>query len=134
MAVATWIQVAVALGRPPASFNTDQQAQITWWLDGAELLIKNRLGDVSLLDQASLKYVEVEAAAEKSRRHLIPETSITTTVDDGSVTRRYEYPVTDSDITDAWWALLSPVAETGAFTIRPAAVCRRVPDAEWDCP
>jgi hypothetical protein len=65
MAVANWTQVAVALGRPASDFNNDQQAQITWWLNGVELLIKKRLPDLTALDQPSLVYVEVSAVAAK---------------------------------------------------------------------
>lgn len=118
---ATWEQVAVSLGRPASTFTAEQQAQITWWLSGVDLVIKNRLGDLADLDPANLKFVEVEATADKARRHLVPESSITVSVDDGSVTRRYEYPVTDSDITDEWWELLASAYSPEAFTIKPWA-------------
>jgi hypothetical protein len=71
MAVATWQQVAVALGRP-ADFGADQQAQITWWLNGVELLIKKRFGDVADLDQDNLVYVEVEAWRPRCRPRALP--------------------------------------------------------------
>lgn len=117
MAVATYTDVGVALRRTI----TDQaeQNQIEWWLTGVEMLIRSRLGDVSELDQESLKYVEVEAVAEKVRRHGRTESSITVHTDDSSVTRRYENPVTAGDITDAWWDLLSPASAAGSFTINP---------------
>lgn len=134
MAVATYQQVATALGRPTTDFTPDQLAQMTWWLSGIELLIKNRLGEVGALDQDAVTYVEVEAVAEKVRYLTRNEESITVTADDGSVTRRYRnVPVTDSDITSDWWALLLPGPEQGAFTIRPYAPRCRALDAEW-CP
>lgn len=117
MTVATYEDVGVALKRTI----TDEAeiAQIEWWLTSIEMLIRGRLGDVTLLDQEILKYVEVEAVAEKVRRHGTRESSITVTADDGSVTRRYENQVSDSDITDTWWELLAPAATSGAFTINP---------------
>ena len=135
MAVATWQQVAVALGRPISDFDAEQRAQVTWWLDGVELLIKKRLGDVADLDQPNLVYVEVEATAAKvPAKGTAGESSVTVAVDDGSVTRRWENaPVTDGDITDAWWELLSPSYEGDAFTIRPGRTPQRAYDAEW-CP
>jgi hypothetical protein len=133
VAVATWQDVAVALGRPTATFTDDQQAQITYWLDGVELLIKSRLGPVADLDQDVLKFVETEAAAEKVRRGAQGgATSITVTADDGSVTRRYEGPqVTDGDITDAWWDLLDPTRGAGGFSTRPGFEPDATPTDLW---
>lgn len=117
MAVATYTDVAVAVGRPISS--DVEQNQIEWWLTGAEMAIKARLGDLSVLDQNVLLYVEVEAVAAKVRRHGNLESSITVSVDDSSVTRRYESNVTSADITDDWWDLLNPAATVTAFTISP---------------
>jgi hypothetical protein len=119
MAVATWQDVAVALGRPTSDFTADQQAQITWWLGGLERFIINRLGPVADLNADDVKYVEAEAAAEKVRRTGTSESSITVTVDDGAVTRRYEAPVSASDITDEWWNLLDQDASAATGSIRP---------------
>lgn len=118
MAVATWQEVAVALGRPSSDFNADQQAQITWWLAGIELLIKSRLGPIADLDQDSVKQVEVEAVAEKVRRSGQSESSITVSVDDGSVTRRYENRVTADDITADMWGLFGSGYTSSAYTIK----------------
>lgn len=106
MAVASWEEVAVALGRPSSDFTEDEQAQIEWWLDAVELIIAQRLGDVSTLDQDVLKLVEVEVVADKVRNSGVAESSITVSVDDGSVTRRYENPMAYDDIADKWWDLL----------------------------
>lgn len=125
MAVATYSDVGVALGRSIS--DSDEQAQITYWLDGIELIIGSRLGDVSLLDQAVLKYVETEAAAAKVNRRNQSESSITVSVDDGSVTRRYD-GISAGDITDAWWNLLSPDSGTATASIRPSF---DVDDAQW---
>lgn len=117
MAVATYAEVAVALGRPIS--DAAEQAQVEWWLDGVELFIVARLGDVTLLDQTVVKYVEVEAVVAKIQRAGRSESSITVAVDDGSVTRRYESAVTASDITDEWWTLLDPNDNTASASIRP---------------
>lgn len=129
MAVATWQQVAVALGRPSSDFNADQQAQITWWLNGVERYIANRLGPVAELDQDDVTYVEVEAVAAKvGRASSGGATSITVNVDDGGVTRRYESPVTAGDITDEWWNLLDPDSSAASGSIRPGF---EADDVQW---
>lgn len=109
--MATWEDVAQALGRPLSEVGAEEQAQIEHWLTGVELLITARLGSVASLDQSAVRYVEAEAVAQKRRRFGDPSgmTSVTVTADDGSVTRRYEQsPITMSDITDEWWRLLRP--------------------------
>lgn len=109
MAVATYEDVSVALGRPIS--DTDQQAQVEHWLTGIELVITQRLGDVSLLDQAALLFVESEAVASMVRQSGTPESSITVSVDDGSVTRRFDGDSADYTdfITTVWWGMLGRV-------------------------
>lgn len=120
MALATWQDVATALGRTPDSLTPEKQNQITYWLNGIELLIRNRLGPLGNLDQDTLKYVETEAVAEKVRATGEDGAeSVTVAVDDGSVTRRWRRGVTASDITDEWWDLLAPDTTSGAWTINP---------------
>jgi hypothetical protein len=63
MTVATVEDVAVAIGRPIS--DSAQVAQVEYWLGLAEIIIEARLGDVSLLDQNRLRYVETEAVAAK---------------------------------------------------------------------
>lgn len=114
----TYTDVAVSLGRPITDPN--QQAQVNWWITGAEMLIQARLGDLGDLDADVLNYVVVEAIAAKVNRAAAGgASSITVNVDDSGVTRRFESPVTASDITDEWWALLSPSLTTGAYSVRP---------------
>lgn len=117
MAVATYADVSVALGRPIST--TAEQDQVEWWLAGVELFITARLGDVTALDQTAVLYVEVEAVVAKIQRAGRSESSITVAVDDGSVTRRYENAVTASDITDEWWQLLAPGLDAASASIRP---------------
>lgn len=119
MAVATYEDVAVAIGRPISS--EAERAQVGYWLNGVELYIKARFGDVTALDQDSVKFVETEAVVAKMGRLASRETSITVAVDDSNVTRRFENAVSASDITDEWWDLLEPAAASDAFTISPYA-------------
>ena len=126
MAVATYADVAVALGR---SISTEaEQAKVSWWLDGVELFIIARLGPVADLDETAVRYVEVEAVVAKVRRAGRAESSVTVAVDDGTVTRRYENAVTASDITDEWWQLLDPAADAASASIRPGF---EVDSARW---
>lgn len=118
MAVATYEDVAVAIGRPIST--AAEQAQVEWWLEGFELFIVNRFGPVADLTEGVVRYVEVEAAAAKvDRAQNKGASSITVSVDDGGVTRRFENPVTASDITDEWWNLLDPNTSSASASIRP---------------
>lgn len=124
MAVASIDDVVVALGRPASS--DAEEGQIDWWLDGVELVIATRLGDVAALNQDVLRRVEVEAVVAKLQRAGRQESSVTVSVDDGSVTRRYENPVTASDITDLWWTLLgTPRSRGGSMTVSGGWMLRR---------
>ena len=133
MAVATYEDVAVALGRPIST--AAEQAQVEWWLTGIEHVIFARLGDLAELDQDVLLYVEVEAAVAKINRAGRSESSVTVAVDDGSVTRRYENAVSPQDVSDLLWDLLSPAVATAAFTITPYGEPGYTePDAWWSSP
>lgn len=112
MAVATFEDVAVALGRPIAE--VAEQQQVTYWLNGAEMVIASRLGDVSLLDQDVLTYVEVEAVVAKM---LNPSGFQSETVDD--YTYRFGAETRRVTILDEWWELLTPNSSSDAFSIRP---------------
>ena len=117
MAVATWEDVAVAVGRPSADFTSDQQAQIAYWLDGVEMFIKSRLGPVDELDHDTVQYVETEVAAEKAQRWLEGgASSVTVTADDGTVTRRYD-SVSAADITAELWGLFGSGFGGTAYTV-----------------
>lgn len=88
MTAATVEDVETAIGRPVSS--DAELRQIEWWLSGVEILIQSRLGDVSALDQDVLRYVEAEAVVAKIRRGDSRVSSETVSVDDGSLTRRFE--------------------------------------------
>lgn len=119
MAVATWQDVAVALGRPSTAFTADQQAQVGYWLDGVELLIRSRLGAIEALDSEVVRYVETEVVAEKARPFLATTdgaTSVSVALDDGTVTRRYE-SVRASDVTSELWGLFGLGVTGTAYTV-----------------
>lgn len=130
MAVATYSDVEVALGR---SISTPaEQGQVDYWLDGIEMLIGSRLGDVTELDQDVLKFVEVEAAVARINRNAAAGTSsITVSVDDGAVTRRFE-GVNATDVTDDWWRLLDPSWGSGAFSVRPSFEADAITAESWE--
>ena len=128
MAVATWQNVAVALGRPTSDFNADQQAQITYWLDAVELQIAARLGDVADLDEDVVRYVEVEAVAAKMQN---PSGYQSETIDD--YTYRYGTETRRVTILDEWWDLLRPTTAAEAFSTRPGFETDAVdPLAGWE--
>lgn len=112
MATATYEDVAVALGRPitePA-----EQAQVTYWLNAVELQVRARLGDVALLDQEVLRYVEVEAVATKMQN---PNGYQSETIDD--YTYRFGSETRNVTILDEWWELLRPTTRSDGFSTRP---------------
>ena len=118
MAIATVDDVATTLGRSPSSLTTEETAQWSMWLDDAERQIRKRLGDVALLDQDDLAYVEREAVALKAKRP-DPAQQITISVDDGTVSKRYDRDAGQVVILSEWWELLAPDIEAAAFSTRP---------------
>lgn len=98
------------------------QAERQWsqWIANAMLQIRLRFGSIEELDPEVVDEVVRLAVAEKVRR---PDaaTQVEVSVDDGSVSRRYEKSSGQVTILDEWWAWLSPVVvESGsAFTIAP---------------
>jgi hypothetical protein len=109
--------IAVALGVNAPASDSPQFAQWSMWIDDARLLIEARLGDLTLLDQAKLDYVVREAVVLQARR---PDgaTQVTTSVDDGSLSRTYQASRGRVAILDEWWDLLSPARPRGkAFEV-----------------
>lgn len=108
----TYSDVAVALGRPITDSN--EQAQVAWWISAAELQIQSRLGDLAELDQDVLKYVVVEAVAAKAQN---PEGAQSETIDDYT----YRLPVESRRVTilEEWWRMLSPDVSAEAYSVRP---------------
>lgn len=85
---------------------------------GALVVIRARLGnDLTLLNQAALVYVLSEILLARSRN---PEGFQSEQIDDytyrhGAETRRIS-------ILPEWWDLLTPLRESGAFSVRPSFV------------
>lgn len=109
MTVAALTDVEKALGRPLAY---DEIDRVVWWLQAAEMQISARLGDISLLDQDAVRYVEAEAAVARLSN---PEGVASETIDDYT----YRLPSESRRVTilDEWWALLRPTAD--GFSTRP---------------
>ncbi len=107
--------VLVALGR--ASFTPVEEQQWDMWIADALMLIGDRLGDVTLFDQAKLDYVVREAVVAHVRR---PDdaTQVSVSIDDGSTSRTYRSSKGRIVILDEWWTLLSPTEpSSGAFMV-----------------
>lgn len=132
MAVATVADVADSLGRP---ISDDLEViQVARWLDDAELQIRVRLGDVSLLDQAVLAFVEREAVILKIRN---PAGKQSEQIDDYSYRREDSTARGQVQILSEWWLMLAPGGDSGAFTITPYSttyVAEALPPLmpEWD--
>ena len=115
--------VRAHLGRPPVGQAEADLWQV--WIDGAEMMIADRLGLLAVLDRDRLVWVVAEAVAQKARVAAPSSEQVrrkTVTVDDGSVTKEYfDAPDNSVTIIDEWWRLLTPNARParGAFTISP---------------
>ena len=97
-------QVGVELGvTAPSSLQTEQWQA---WIDKALYLIGKRL-DIATLDPADVDYVVLEAVVAHAR-HPGNETQVSTSVDDGSVSRTYRSSAGRVVIPDELWGLLDP--------------------------
>lgn len=112
-----------ALGR---TLTATEEAQASQWMSDALMLITVRLGDLTELNQDALDYVVREAVVARFRN---PEGFQSESIDDytyrhGSETRRVT-------ILDEWWALLSPVSESSAWSTRPGFEPDAATDGPW---
>jgi hypothetical protein len=122
--------IAVELGRSAPEEGTPEFEQWAQWIEDTLLLIQARFKDrFAQIDEGILDYVVRQAVASRARR---PDSasSMTVTVDDGTVTRRYENgdQAGSAYILDEWWDLLQPGEDgrvAGAFTIKPAPQPKR---------
>lgn len=103
MTLATYEDVEASLGR---SLSDTERTRVVWWLTGAETQIRARLGDVSLLDQETVRYVEAEAVAARMTN---PDAYQSETIDD--YTYRYGSETRAVHITAEQWAMLSQQAD-----------------------
>lgn len=130
MTYATVTDVSTRLGRPITDPN--EVAQVQAWLDDVEAVILARIPTLPALitdgvpTVATLVMVESNAVIRKIRN---PEGYTSETIDD--YTYRYNEQVRRGDIflTDEEWALLTPGASGGAWTITPSGARRRC--GEW---
>lgn len=94
---------------------------IAYWIDTAELIIENRLGELSALDARTLKFVIVEAVSEKAKN---PEgnTQISVSADGVSESKTITRASGRVEIRDEWWQMLAPTSkkQSKAFTVMPA--------------
>lgn len=119
-------QIAVAVGRPtPAPGSTDD-LQWRMWIEDALLEISaGPTGtshiDLATFDQDRLDRVVRDAVAAKVKR---PDdaTQVTVAVDDASTSRTYSSSTGAIFIRPEWWRFLGLVAESNAFSVRPAFV------------
>jgi hypothetical protein len=112
VAAATVSDVATSLGRPISSSLEVEQVQ--QWLDDAEMQVRLRLGDPTLLDQEALRFVEREAVVLKVKN---PDGKKSEAIDDYNYGRYDDAARGQVYITDEWWALLTPKAAGSAFSI-----------------
>lgn len=112
--------VATTLGRPAPAAGSADALQWSMWIADALVLIEARLGDPADLDQDLLDYVVREAVAARVRNPDPASTATTVSVDDGSVTKRYERSTGQITILPEWWDLLRPASDSGAFSTRPS--------------
>ena len=112
--------VAVALGVTAPEPGSAQAGQWQMWIDDALMLVQVRADSITpapTVDQARLNYVIREAVAAQARR---PDsaTQVTTSIDDGSVSKTYRSRAGRIDILDEWWALLGlSSAGGGAYAV-----------------
>lgn len=109
MTLATYLDVEASLGR---SLTMEERRRAEWWLSGAEVQIKAKLGDVSALDAETVRYVEAEAVAARMTN---PEGYSSETIDDYTYRRGSETRTVK--IADEWWAMLAP-ARGSFMTVR----------------
>ena len=104
------------LGRTLTSAETVQAEK---WIASTLTIIATRLGDTTLLDQDVLDLVVLEAVSLRMKN---PDgvTQREVAVDDGRVSTRWEKATGQINILPEWWELLTPVRESGAFTVRPS--------------
>ena len=123
MSVTQVSDVQAHLGRPPVDATESALWQV--WIDGAEMLIADRLGPLDQLDPTRVVWVVGEAVARKARLATLGGEQVsrqTVTVDDATVTKEFRETADNSVfISDEWWAMLSPARRRrGAFTITPS--------------
>lgn len=106
MSVATIEQVAVGLQRPAPDSSSPEGLAWQMWLDDAELQIKVRYPDLSVLDQGVLAMVE-RWAVEAKVKNPDPISTRQVSVDDGSESSTWTRSSGTVEITPEWWSMLA---------------------------
>lgn len=127
------IQTAYGHSLTPA-----QMDQVAQWISDAELLINARLGvdKMNTIDTDLYGFVVRQAVIRRLERADVGSASSTTvSVDDASVTRRYDEGRPAGGpywwFLTEWWELINP-SETGAFSTRPTFEPGRAGDGpDW---
>ena len=117
--------VAERLGRPIT--DSDEVAQVNAWIGDVEQLIAARLPDLDeriAEGRPTLAVVTMVVANAVIRKVKNPDGKQNERIDD------YSYGLTEDAargalfLTDEEWALLAPVGQSGAFTIKPYGAVR----------
>ena len=112
--------IAVALGVAAPESDSIQAQQWSLWIDDATMLIQIRaeqIGvDYDVIDEMKVDYVVREAVVAQVKK---PDdaTQVSTTVDDGTVSKSYRSGKGRVGILDEWWTLLGLTDPSGAFAI-----------------
>lgn len=112
--------IAIALGVAAPGSDSIQAQQWSLWIDDATMLIQLRAEQVGVdydaIDEMKVDYVVREAVVAQVKK---PDdaTQVSTTVDDGTVSRSYRSGKGRVGILDEWWTLLGLTDPSGAFAI-----------------
>lgn len=112
----TFREIAIALQRAEPEPGSAEAEQWSMWIQDAYLLIEARLGCIDDIDENRLDYVVREAVTAQVRR---PDdaTSVSVSVDDGSVSKQYRSSRGRVTILDEWWEFLRPTGGKRAFQL-----------------
>ncbi len=112
--------IAVALGRTAPDSGSAVESQWDMWIADALMLVQARVDSIDpvpTVDATVLDYVIREAVVAQVRR---PDDAmqVTTSVDDGSVSKTYRTSSGRLSILGEWWAMLGLTESSGrAFMI-----------------
>ena len=109
--------IAVDLGRDPATLSTLDIAQFQRWINDAELLISQRIGAL-VPDPNVVDYVVRQAVVATAQAPAAGITSESVQIDDGQYTTRFDRAPRRVTILPEWWAMLGVTNGRGsAFSI-----------------
>lgn len=139
MAYANISDVEARLGRPISA--ATEIAQVNAWLSDVESQISARFRRFGLVlseqiaagnpDLATVVRVEASVVVRRVQNPEPGRTSTTRSVDDASVTDRWETGGSPWDLTESDWFDLLPASSSGAFSTRPGFEPGRTCPQEW---